>query len=117
MKAQRNEAHKATGRDLVLVKAAVIEDELAKLGMNFSTRRKGRRLVAKDAFDAGHAAGQRRSPSTPAWNMRVVPRLASSVSRDDWPRLWRQNGISRQSTRNRDRLDTGAGRRSRPDQQ
>lgn len=56
MKVQRNEAHKATGRDLVLVKATVIEDELAKLGMNFSTRRKGRRLVAKDAFDAGHAA-------------------------------------------------------------
>ncbi|MEI7606973.1 MAG: DUF2786 domain-containing protein [Rhodospirillaceae bacterium] len=58
MKVQRDTAHKVTGRDLVVVKSAVVEDELAKLGMNFSTRRRTRRMVAKDAFEAGHVAGQ-----------------------------------------------------------
>ena len=58
MKEQRDAAHRVTGRDLVVVKSAVVEDELAKLGLHFSKRRPGRRTVAKDAFDAGHAAGQ-----------------------------------------------------------
>ena len=58
MKAQRDAAHKVTGRDLVVVKSAVVEDELAKLGLSFSKRRQAQRTVAKDAFDAGHVAGQ-----------------------------------------------------------
>ena len=59
MKAQRDEAHRATGRDLVLVKAALVDEELAKLGMSFTTRRQAPRTIAKHAFYSGHAAGRK----------------------------------------------------------
>jgi hypothetical protein len=50
----------ATGRDLVPVKEAVIEEELAKLGLRFQTRGSGRgRYVLRDAYEAGHDAGDR----------------------------------------------------------
>ena len=50
----------ATGRDLVPVKEAVVEEELAKLGLRFQTRGGGRgRYVLRDAYEAGHEAGDR----------------------------------------------------------
>ena len=58
MKAQRDTAHKLTGRDLVLVKSATVDNEFAKLGMAFVKRQTGQRRVNSDAFDAGRAAGQ-----------------------------------------------------------
>ena len=58
MKAQRDTAHKVTGRDLVVVKSATVDNEFAKLGMKFATRQMNRRKVASDAFDAGREAGQ-----------------------------------------------------------
>jgi hypothetical protein len=50
----------ASGRDLVPVKAAMVEEELAKLGLDLQTRGLGggRRVLA-DAFHEGEAAGQR----------------------------------------------------------
>lgn len=49
-----------TGRDLVPVKEAVVEEELAKLGLRFQTRGSGRgRHVLRDAYEAGHEAGDR----------------------------------------------------------
>ncbi len=47
-----------TGRDLVPVKAAVIDEELAKLGLHFHVRGggKGRHLL-RDAYEAGQEAG------------------------------------------------------------
>jgi hypothetical protein len=59
MKAQRDEVHRATGRDLVLVKAAIVDQELAKLGISFTKRRTGRRTIAKDAFASGRIAGKK----------------------------------------------------------
>ncbi len=59
MKAQRDESSRATGRDLVVVKAALIEGELAKLGISLRTLRTKHRMVAKDAYHSGHAAGER----------------------------------------------------------
>ena len=52
--------HSVSGRDLVPVKAAMVEEELAKLGLDLHTRevKRGRRVLA-DAFTAGEAAGQR----------------------------------------------------------
>jgi hypothetical protein len=48
----------STGRDLVVVKADVVEAELTKLGLYLRARtRSGGRRVLRDAFDAGHAAG------------------------------------------------------------
>ena len=50
----------AAGRDLVVVKDEVIDEDLAKLGLHFETRStKRRRSVLKDAFEAGHEAGER----------------------------------------------------------
>ena len=44
----------ATGRDLVPVKEAVVEEELAKLGLRFHARGGSRgRYVLRDAYEAG----------------------------------------------------------------
>ena len=49
-----------TGRDLVPVKAAMVDEEVAKLGLDLHARALGRRRrVLSDAFSAGQAAGQR----------------------------------------------------------
>jgi hypothetical protein len=48
----------ASGRDLVVAKAGVVEAELAKLGLHLRARsRSGGRRVLRDAFEAGHEAG------------------------------------------------------------
>jgi hypothetical protein len=50
----------ASGRDLVPVKAAMVDEEVAKLGLDLHTRALGRgRRVLSDAFSAGEAAGRR----------------------------------------------------------
>ena len=49
-----------SGRDLVPVKAAIVDDALARLGLDLHRRQigHGRRVLA-DAYAAGEAAGQR----------------------------------------------------------
>jgi hypothetical protein len=49
------------GRDLVVVKADMVEEELAKLGLHLTSRSTGSRSkrVLSDAYAAGEAAGQR----------------------------------------------------------
>jgi hypothetical protein len=61
LRRRRGEAMRtATGRDLVPVKEAAVEEELAKLGLRFQTRGGGRgRYVLRDAYEAGHEAGDR----------------------------------------------------------
>ncbi len=61
MQAARSASRRsASGRDLVPVKAAMVNEELAKLGLDLHTREMGRRKrVLTDAFTAGEAAGQR----------------------------------------------------------
>ena len=61
LRRQREETMRtATGRDLVPVKEAVVEEELAKLGLRFQTRGGGQgRYVLRDAYEAGHEAGDR----------------------------------------------------------
>ena len=50
----------ASGRDLVPVKAAMVDEELAKLGLDLHRREVGRgRRVLSDALSAGEVAGQR----------------------------------------------------------
>ena len=60
-KAERDtKTFKATGRDLVPVKASIVEDELAKLGMAFTSIASTRgRMVLLDAYEAGHVASGR----------------------------------------------------------
>ena len=61
LRRQREETMQAAnGRDLVPVKEAVVEAELAKLGLRFHTRGGGKgRYVLRDAYEAGHEAGER----------------------------------------------------------
>jgi hypothetical protein len=61
MQAERaSNRRSASGRDLVPVKAAMVEDELAKLGLDLHTRELGRgRRVLAEAYAAGEVAGQR----------------------------------------------------------
>ena len=50
----------ASGRDLVPVKTAMVDEEVAKLGLDLQAREMGRGVrVLTDAFTAGEAAGQR----------------------------------------------------------
>ena len=61
MRAARDASRRsASGRDLVPVKAAMVDEEMAKLGLDLRTREVGRgKRVLTDAFTAGEAAGQR----------------------------------------------------------
>ncbi|ALL14175.1 DUF7168 domain-containing protein [Caulobacter henricii] len=57
MKAQRDQANLGTGRDLVVLKASVVEAELDRLDLKLRTVRRANRTVSPDAYDAGGAAG------------------------------------------------------------
>ena len=49
-----------SGRELIPIKEAMVDAELAKLGLTFRTlNRPGRRRVISDAFHAGKEAGER----------------------------------------------------------
>ncbi|WP_158811754.1 DUF2786 domain-containing protein [Beijerinckia sp. L45] len=48
-----------SGRELVAVKHAVIDDDLAKLGLAFKSKPIKRHLVQPDSYEAGRVAGQR----------------------------------------------------------
>ena len=64
MKAERDSANRASGgRELVPIKASVIEEELDKLGLSFHARQQGRRRkVEVDAYEAGIVAGRKFEP-------------------------------------------------------
>lgn len=54
----RETALRSSGRDLVVVKAGIVDEELSSLGLTLRARnRSGGRRVLKDAFDQGHTAG------------------------------------------------------------
>jgi hypothetical protein len=57
MKAARDAANRSTGRDLVVLKAAIVDEELEKLDLDLRTVRRASRMVSTTAFEAGSAAG------------------------------------------------------------
>jgi hypothetical protein len=57
MKAGRDQANNGAGRDLVVLKAAVVDAELNKLDLKLRTVRRATRMVSPMAYDAGGAAG------------------------------------------------------------
>ncbi len=57
MKAGRDEANSGTGRDLVVLKTAIVDAELEKLDLNLRRARGGRRMVSPAAYEAGSSAG------------------------------------------------------------
>ncbi|WP_419320003.1 DUF2786 domain-containing protein [Caulobacter sp. ErkDOM-E] len=57
MKARRDQANTGAGRDLVVLKASVVDAELDKLDLKLKTMRRATRMVSPEAYDAGGAAG------------------------------------------------------------
>ncbi|MBO9543559.1 DUF2786 domain-containing protein [Caulobacter sp.] len=57
MKAGRDQANSDAGRDLVVLKSAVVEAELDKLDLKLRTVSRPTRMVAPQAYEAGGAAG------------------------------------------------------------
>lgn len=57
MKVQRDQANTGAGRDLVVLKASVVDAELDRLDLKLETVRRPTRLVSPEAYDAGGAAG------------------------------------------------------------
>jgi Protein of unknown function (DUF2786) len=57
MKAERDKVNYGTGRALVVLKAAIVDDAFGKLGLELRVRRGASRVVSATAFDAGGAAG------------------------------------------------------------
>lgn len=56
---RRTATPKTTGFDLVVAKHLVLDEEIEKLGLNFTTRTdRSRRMVHSDAYEAGEATGQ-----------------------------------------------------------
>jgi Protein of unknown function (DUF2786) len=59
MKSARDEANRvSSGRDLVVIRHAIVEAEFAKLDVNLRRSRASGKKVATGAFEAGHSAGQ-----------------------------------------------------------
>lgn len=57
IKAQRDHANHGAGRDLVVLKASVVDAELDKLDLKLRIVRRAPRMVSPEAYDAGGAAG------------------------------------------------------------
>src|SRR5260370_33798696 len=57
MKTERDAVNNGTGRDLVVLKASVVDAELQKLGLKLRTVRRATRMVSPTAHEAGGAAG------------------------------------------------------------
>ena len=57
MKTERDAVNNGTGRDLVVLKASVVDAELEKLGLKLRTVRRTARMVSPTAYEAGGAAG------------------------------------------------------------
>lgn len=64
MKSERDTAlRRSTGRDLVLLKTSVIEEELEKLGLDFQAKAgRRKRRVEVGAYEAGRATGRKFEP-------------------------------------------------------
>ena len=57
MKTERDAVNNGTGRDLVVLKASVVDAELEKLDLKLRTVRRATRMVSPTAYEAGGAAG------------------------------------------------------------
>ncbi len=57
MKAGRDKTNAGSGRALVILKAAIVDAEFGKLGLNLRTQRGASRMVSMMAYEAGGAAG------------------------------------------------------------
>ena len=57
MKRERDAVNNGTGRDLVVLKASVVDAELEKLDLKLRTVRRATRMVSPTAYEVGETAG------------------------------------------------------------
>jgi hypothetical protein len=57
MKQERDAVINGTGRDLVVLKASVVDAELEKLDLKLRTARRATRMVSPTAYEVGETAG------------------------------------------------------------
>lgn len=57
LKAERDSANVASGRELVVIKTSVVDAEFERLGLRFATVQVPGRMVSPQAYDAGGEAG------------------------------------------------------------
>ena len=57
MKRERDAVNNGTGRDLVVLKASVVDAELGKVDLKLRTVRRATRMVSPTAYEAGEIAG------------------------------------------------------------
>ena len=57
MKRERDAVNNGTGRDLIVLKASVVDAELGKLDLKLRTVRRATRMVSPTAYEAGEIAG------------------------------------------------------------
>ena len=57
LKAERDSANIASGRELIVVKASVVDAEFERLGLQLTTVQGPGRMVSPAAYDAGDVAG------------------------------------------------------------
>jgi hypothetical protein len=57
MKRERDAVNNGTGRDLVVLKASVVDAELEKIDLKLRTVRRATRMVSPTAYEAGETAG------------------------------------------------------------
>ena len=76
MKRERDAVNNGTGRDLVVLKASVVDAELEKLDLKLRTVRRAMRMVSPTAYEAGGAAGV---------SLAINPGIRGTrASPDDW---------------------------------
>jgi hypothetical protein len=75
MKVERDGVNRSTGRDLVVVKAAIVAEELARLDLNLRTVRSGSRMVSMTAYESGSAAGASLAVNPGVGAAGAAPRL------------------------------------------
>src|SRR6202171_1363630 len=76
MKTDRDAVNSGTGRDLVVLKASVVDAELEKLDLKLRTVRRVTRMVSPMAYEAGGAAGV---------SLAINPGIRGTrASPDDW---------------------------------
>jgi len=86
MKAERDAVNNGTGRDLVVLKASVVDAELEKLDLELRTVRRATRMVSPTAYEAGETAGA--SLVITPWNscdLSFTDRLAQRFSPEPPP--------------------------------
>jgi hypothetical protein len=85
MKAGRDKVNAGSGRALVVLKAALVDEELEKLDLKLRVRRGASRMVSMTAYEAGGLAGASLAinPGIGEPSSRGAVREARSSSRDD----------------------------------